>query len=540
MPAALTYPGVYVEEIPSPVRTITAVPTAVAAFVGRAVRGPVNTPVRIHSFSDFERAFGGLWNRSELGYAVQQYFGNGGADAFVVRVVDGITQGAFDGNPPRIDIPTTPPGTLSLAAKNPGAWFNGLSVDIDYNTRLPLSPSDFNLRIRVDVTDPITGAVSTITETYRNLTGNPASPDYFRTILDNQSSMIVTASAIPLNSRPSVPASYTFASNGAGTAPTDGTFLATTDITPPGLAPTKQGIFALEDADIFTLLVLPGYASNDSSPAADLEPTVWSRALKYCQDRRAMLLVDPPTVWKDKATAYAQVTNPAAVPAGTLDVSSVRDKNAVLYFPRVLFADPLRKGETRPFAPSAAMAGLMARMDSLRGVWKAPAGEEARLADVQALGYSLTDLENGDLNPLAINCLRNFPIVGTVSWGARTLAGADAQASEWKYLPVRRVALFIEESLYRGTRWVVFEPNDEPLWSQIRLNVGAFMNSLFRQGAFQGATPKQAYFVKCDADTTTQDDINKGIVNILVGFAPLKPVEFVVIKISQIAGQIPV
>jgi phage tail sheath protein FI len=136
------------------------------------------------------------------------------------------------------------------------------------------------------------------------------------------------------------------------------------------------------------------------------------------------------------------------------------------------------------------------------------------------------------------HCLRSFPVYGIVSWGARTLNGNDQQASEWKYVPVRRMALFLEESLYRGTKWVVFEPNDEPLWSQIRLNLGAFMQGLFRQGAFQGKTPQEAYFVKCDKETTTQNDINLGIVNILVGFAPLKPAEFVVIKIQQIAGQI--
>jgi len=143
------------------------------------------------------------------------------------------------------------------------------------------------------------------------------------------------------------------------------------------------------------------------------------------------------------------------------------------------------------------------------------------------------------LNPLGVDCLRSFPIFGNISWGARTLDGADQIASEWKYIPVRRFALFLEESLYRGTKWVVFEPNDEPLWAQIRLNLGAFMQGLFRQGAFQGQTPREAYFVKCDRETTTQADINLGIVNILVGFAPLKPAEFVIIKIQQMAGQIP-
>jgi phage tail sheath protein FI len=150
----------------------------------------------------------------------------------------------------------------------------------------------------------------------------------------------------------------------------------------------------------------------------------------------------------------------------------------------------------------------------------------------------LSDGENGQLNPLGINSLRSFPVAGQVVWGARTLRGADSIGDEYKYIPVRRLALFIEETLYRGTQWVVFEPNDEPLWAQIRLNLGAFMQNLFRQGAFQGRSPREAYFVKCDKETTTQNDINLGIVNIVVGFAPLKPAEFVIIKIQQIAGQI--
>ncbi len=149
----------------------------------------------------------------------------------------------------------------------------------------------------------------------------------------------------------------------------------------------------------------------------------------------------------------------------------------------------------------------------------------------------MTDGKNGRLNPLGINCLRSFNVIGRVGWGARTTRGADQFAFEWKYVPVRRLALYIEESLYRGTQWVVFEPNDEPLWAQIRLNVGSFMQDLFRKGAFQGSSPRSAYLVKCDKDTTTQGDIDRGIVNIIVGFAPLKPAEFVIIKITQLAGQ---
>ena len=218
---------------------------------------------------------------------------------------------------------------------------------------------------------------------------------------------------------------------------------------------------------------------------------------------------------------------------------TLRRANAATYFPRPRVPDPLNGYRLKSLAASGTIAGLYARTDAGRGVWKAPAGTEAGLQGIQELAYKLTDAENGVLNPLGINCLRTFPVFGNLCWGARTLMGSNVQASEWKYLPVRRTALYIEESLYRGTQWVVFEPNDEPLWSQIRLNVGAFMHRLFRQGAFQGSTPRDAYFVKCDKETTTQDDINQGIVNILVGFAPLKPAEFVIIKISQIGGQIP-
>jgi hypothetical protein len=217
--------------------------------------------------------------------------------------------------------------------------------------------------------------------------------------------------------------------------------------------------------------------------------------------------------------------------------AGIRHANAAVYFPRLVIPDPANEGRPRDVAASGTLAGVFARTDAARGVWKAPAGTDATLRNAN-LALTLTDPENGALNLLGINALRNFAIFGNISWGARTLVGADQQASEWKYVPVRRTALFIETSLYQGLKWVVFEPNDEPLWAQIRLNVGAFMHNLFVQSAFQGKTPAEAYFVKCDKETTTQNDIDRGIVNVLVGFAPLKPAEFVVIKIEQLAGQV--
>lgn len=281
----------------------------------------------------------------------------------------------------------------------------------------------------------------------------------------------------------------------------------------------KTGLFALEDVDIFNILLLP----NQSDAA------LLAQAIAYAEERRSFVIVDLP----DKVATLEAASNWL----GSGDALSLRHPNAAAFFPRVHMADPLRNNQLRSFANSGAVAGIFARTDASAGVWKAPAGTDATVRGSLGLDCLLTDQENGVLNPRGLNCLRTFPAYGTVVWGSRTLDGSDEAASEWKYIPVRRLALFIEESLSRGTQWVVFEPNDVPLWAQIRLNVGAFMHTLFRQGAFQGKTPKEAYLVKCDETTTTRDDINLGIVNIFVGFAPLKPAEFVIIKLQRLAGQ---
>lgn len=292
------------------------------------------------------------------------------------------------------------------------------------------------------------------------------------------------------------------------------------------------GIYALAKVDLFNLVCIPdatrASAGNPSAMDSTVDPnSIYSAAIALCDARRAFLLLDcPPFV--DSVSAAVDWK-----PSGL----TVVDENGAAFFPRLRVPDPLNNFQLRTFAPCGVVAGLYARIDAARGVWKAPAGTEATLSGVQGLVYKLSDGENGVLNPLGLNCFRTFPVYGTVLWGARTLVGADAETSQWKYVPVRRVALFLEESLYRGTQWVVFEPNDEPLWSAIRLNVGSFMQNLFKQGYFQGKTPSEAYFVKCDSETTTQTDVDNGIVNIIVGFAPLKPAEFVIIQIQQLAGQ---
>jgi uncharacterized protein len=302
----------------------------------------------------------------------------------------------------------------------------------------------------------------------------------------------------------------------------NGVALVEANFTGPGKQTDKKGLYALRKADLFNMLCIPPYKAD-----ANIDVSLVAEAASYCEHRRAILMVDPIASWTDKDAAKAGVAG-----VGT------NSKNSALFFPRLKQPNPLRDNQLEDFVPCGAVAGIFARTDNTRGVWKAPAGLDATLVGVPQLSVPLTDAENGELNPLGINCLRAMPAAGRVVWGSRTLQGDDRLASEWKYIPVRRTALFIEESLYRGTQWVVFEPNDEPLWAQIRLNLGAFMQNLFRQGAFQGKTPQEAYFVKCDKETTTQTDINLGIVNIVVGFAPLKPAEFVVIKLQQIAGQI--
>jgi uncharacterized protein len=376
--------------MPSGMRAISGIATSIAAFIDRFRRGPVNEAVRVTSFAGFERDFGGIDATSEASYGIQQFFLNGGREAYVVRV-----------------------GTES-------GW---------------------------------------LTETALR-----------------------------------------------------------------GLRGAKTGLFALDDADPFNILCVPAAASLDDVGMRSF----YAAAEAYCEERRTFLIIDIPERVNHFDRMQTWLTQNAAL----------RHRNAAVYFPRLFVPDPAKHGRVRNIGASGTMAGVYAATDVARGVWRAPAGTDAILQGVLDLAYPVTDRENELLSALGVNCLRNLPDVGNVAWGARTLAVDDQQAPDRKYISVRRLALFIEESLYRGMSWVVFEPNDESLWAKIRRHVGAFTQNLFRQGAFQGGTSEEAYFVKCDRETMTQSDIDCGMVNVLVGFAPLKPAEFVIIRIQQKAGQI--
>lgn len=671
MPTSLSYPGVYIEEISSGVRTITGVATSITTFIGSALKGPVNKAVTINSYADFERIFGGLWLDSTLGYAVRDFYSNGGSQAIIVRLfhskfasedertkvtaaandVAGAAKSKNKGSDAKTDANTRRDFFLNVAnsktkpeqdaAKSVAAAIGTLADNADKATidavadaavrivtqfskaKIPVGNlkleaayegiSGANLRARIDL-DDILQATSTLqttfnltiqdttaggaTERFLNLSIQPNSPRRFDKVLESESKLVrvdggwvaatpdltaINTAITALKTTPSdagkqdtvwtitqdsikqAESKYIRAKkdreqkqNSAASdadvkaakdaeqeaqskleqarkavieAVSDGLPLTINDFLPPNGATEKKGMYALEQADIFNLLCIPPY-KDGSNGKKDVDLNLISAAADYCEKRRAMLLVDPPSNWNDKDTARNEFSDPTDEKVGT------RSRNAALFFPRLKQPNPLRENQIEEFVPCGVVAGIFARTDSQRGIWKAPAGLDATLVGVPQLSVNLTDPENGELNPLGINCLRAFPVVGRVIWGSRTLRGADRLADEYKYIPVRRLALFMEESLYRGTQWVVFEPNDEPLWSQVRLNIGAFMNNLFRQGAFQGRTPQEAYFVKCSSETTTQNDINLGIVNIIVGFAPLKPAEFVVIKFQQIAGQI--
>lgn len=533
-----TYPGVYVKEIPSGGRTIEGVPTSTAAFVGRALRGPThqdktNSPVTINSYCEFERIFGGLWSESTLGFAVRDFFLNGGCRAIIVRVYKGMRG--------RKSIAELKIGPVTLKAASPGAWGGKLRVRIDHDTRVvPDFPGEavgklFNLTVK----DMQTGRI----EMFRNVSVARNHPQHFAKVLEGNSTLVkvngkLGASAVPPRAHAAVTAAdpdpfsdqfakrYTVVSS--GNLPGDGAVLTRRDISSSSLEANQMGMYALLRAGLFNLLCIPPVNPNG---ATKLDPGLVNDATAFCEKNRAFFLIDPPFHrGADTTTAKAAIISFAA--------TIRRTNHAALYFPTLLQPNPLQGGRLEEFAPCGAVAGVIARNDRERGVWKAPAGREATLRGVPKLSVALSDADNGELTPLGINCLRTLPGGNRVVWGARTLNGNDRSASEWKYVPVRRTALFLEESLDRGTRWVVFEANGEPLWAEIRLNVGAFMQNLFRQGAFQGTTPRQAYFVKCDRETTTQRDVKLGHVNILVGFAPLKPAEFVVIKIQQMAARI--
>ena len=636
---ALSYPGVYIEEVSSGVRPLDIASTSTAAFVGLAEMGP-DEATRVTNWTEFQRYYGYFFADSFLAQSVFQYFNNGGRQCYVVRVTrsDAAVASVTVNNRAAAPVPG-----LTFSAKNKGAWGNSLLLQIEDATSAP--GDEFKVSIRRQ-TDPalVPADVNDLTplEVFDNLSVDPTAPNYVGGVLGRDSAFIDArvlsgntsvqrgvhrggfGPALPLEANLSMqinldgdgfqvvtlpgatsladvesavqtavraltkrkdttdPAAFsgftctaeTVAEQSrlvlqSGTTAASSSVLvqpaATDDATAalklgignggrseaglsvrrpvntevvqigdaavaPPVSAAKLGSDGTETvteqtfADTFhrldtitdvSLLAVPG---EGTTQMLDL-------GMAYCANRSLQdVFYLGETAWHDDDPAEA---------AAFRNRLTTANSYGALYFPWVKAPDPTgRSREPILLPPAGYVAGLYARIDASRGVWKAPAGVEASLNGVVGLAVELSDVQQGNLNPIGVNVIRRFPGTGVVVFGARTVT-SDPQ---WRYVPVRRTAIMLRTSIYYGIQWAVFEPNDEPLWSQLRLTIGSLMMTLFRQGAFQGATPAAAFFVKCDAETTTQADIDAGVVNILVGFAPLKPAEFVVVKISQQAG----
>lgn len=591
MPPTVSFPGVFVEETTGGAHPIAGVDTSITAFIGRAWRGPTDEAIPIRSFGDFDRVFGGLWVESTLGYAVRDFYLNGGRDAIIVRLFH--PQPGL--NPPA---PTNTPlsvGHFTLEASEKGSWGGNLRFALDADVADPdaaaigtAASEVFNLTVReVDA-----NGAALRTEQFRSLTVVESSRRV-DTVLARESALVRWSGPWPPPSLPNIAAIHVAqrtlnmaraaspqkpaaiaaaraaldfiatdsisraeatlaaaqkvlaraetakvrvegdietartavnnknAALALAKSTSDGGALDADDFIGVGKSAAKQGLYSLEGAKLFNVLCIPPYL-----PTGDADARLIGIAAAYCEKRRAMLLVDPPAAWTDIRGASAGVA--------ALGTSS---ENAAVFFPRIRQPNPLRNNQIESFVPCGAVAGVFARTDMQRGVWKAPAGREATLVGVAGLSVPITADANSELNRLGVNCLRSFPAAGHVVFGARTLQGDDRLASTWKFIPVRRMALFIEESLDPGLRWATFEPNADPLWARIRSDVDSFLLTLFRAGAFQGSKPQEAYFVKCGHDTTTDADIDAGIVNVVVGFAPLKPAEFVILTLRLLVAQ---
>jgi hypothetical protein len=648
-----TYPGVYVEEISSGVRPITAASTSTPAFIGEAEKGSLTEAVKIYNFTQFQNLYGGFLTNSYLAHAVYQFFNNGGAQCYIVRVAGAnvctVTSTASIG---LSDRGTTAQLSLTINAVSPGSWGNSIEVVVSDGTRDP--GNEFNLKVFYE-------GEPTPRESYDNLSMVAGAPNFVETATSNSKSIRVTVNQGNTNATagisrgagtPTVPLSddrrrlrinihndgyqeinlQDAVGSGDGqvanldtaenvrtaiqyvvsrlTRQRDSTptaafsnFTCTLDAGvlvltagATGIASSVNVAPAASSAQDATGLLnlgrlrsgvetlggavvrptnnssaVPRYlvgdqatpatgvvtgsvvAGSDGDPVVEDQPFINAfQRLNNIDDvsllavpgRGSNLLVGEGMNYcanrslSDCFFIGDMAPDDDTVPELQTFVNGISPKNSygAVYAPWLLMLDPTGVSQ-EPIAvpPSGFVAGMYAKTDTQRGVWKAPAGTAAALAGATGLVVNFTDVEQGNLNPdpYHVNLIRQFPAAGRIIWGARTIT-SDA---EWRYIPVRRMAIFLRVSIYNGIQWAVFEPNDESLWSQLRLNIKSFMMTLFRRGAFQGSTPSQAFFVKCDSETTTQDDIDQGIVNVLVGFAPLKPAEFVVVKISQKAGQ---
>jgi len=539
LPVTTSYPGVYIEELPSSTHAVSAAPTSITVFIGYTnpfwLRAPGATPppfgvaTEIFSFAEYQAFYGGFFNSPWLpdymGQAVFEFFQNGGSDAIVVALQAG---NYFDPTkaPPADNtgkavvaaaaVLGTAANNYTLTALQPvglaGPPQSGLTMQLIVSNLIKTTVDD-------DTAD-VTIVYGSTVETYRRLV-----------IADLLSKINARSSLALVSAKGTTPTAYTAFAGTTQFTYASAPALGLTAINALAYGPVFAANASLDKVSIFNLMLLPGQTSS----------AVLAEALAYCEDKRAFYIMDPPA----NAVADALAVSMPGAPAGADPIKDIWDggtlpvsQNGAIYFPYLQTTD-LVTGAATTSPPSGYVAGIFAREDQNRGVWKSPAGLETTILGTTGVvpWGNMTDLQQGVLNDAGINVLRSFPGIGSVVFGARTLVSENPAFEQWRYVAVRRMALFLEQSLYASLGWAVFEPNDIPLWNALRQEVEAFMLGLFRQGAFQGATADQAFQVVCDSTTTSQADIDNGIVKILVAFAPLKPAEFVVIQIAQLAGQ---
>jgi hypothetical protein len=540
MPVTPTYPGIYIQEAPSSSHAIVAAPTNIGVFIGYT--HPLKTPaanfnqaIQIFGFNDYQRQFGGFVrsaafaeqaydtgdptnNVGDMAVAVNQFFLNGGTTAYIVA----------------LQVSTlSPPGSLTAPVLTVGGFdFTQLEItDQFYGLNVQIIPVGASAAVAdIIVTygplssgpgTQISAGSSTQVEVYRQVNLIAGDANNIATRINQTSALINIALGAP------PPAAFTAATGQFKVLLDESTRF----FNPHDFTQVLQQDSSLDKVQVFNLMVIPGVT----------ESLVMSTAIAFCERRLCFLILDP------QITDSADGSLPAfpnLVQTTVGNAAQPRSKNAALYFPYLLSSDPLSgsttnivTGQPYEIPPAPTVAGIFATTDVSRGVWKAPAGFQATANNtlgVVARG-DMTDSRQGVLNPISVNCLRDFPNVPTVVFGSRTLASTYDQ--QWTYVPVRRMALFLEQTCLANLKWVIFEPNAEPLWTAITMSLNAFMLGLFKQGAFQGDTPSDAFSVQCNSQTTTQADIDSGIVNIVLAFAPLKPAEFVIITIAQLAGQ---
>ncbi len=507
MPVYLS-PGVYVEEVQGAVQPLEGVGTSTGAFVGLAERGDLDTAKLITNFTQFVNEFGGFLPDGYLAYAVFNFFAEGGTRCYVTRVLG---TGAVSGTLTLNGGDASP--ALKFTARSPGVWGNRISINIA-NPTTASSTTHFKLTVRYQEGDQ---AEFPTEDTYLTEVYDDISADTIVAKVTGISSFL-NVEYLPLssgegsrtlvNKRPANGSAGVFTSLATGSnGSPDADFI--------GDEVEKSGLHAFDPIDDINIVAIPDI--HDDRAAA-------LSALSYCETRGdCFFLVDPPIALTPLlAKDYRQGT-------GTYAGNAFNTSYGAMYYPWVIISDPLTK-KSKAVPPSGVVAGSYSKTDSQRGVHKAPAGTtDGYLNSVVGVQSLITRGEQDVLNPLGINVIRSFPQAGIVIWGARTLSSV----AELRYVNVRRLLMFIEESLDEGTQFVVFEPNDPTLWGKVRRTINAFLTRVWRDGALFGTTPDQAFFVKVDEENNPPEVRDAGQLIIEVGVAPVKPAEFVVLRISQ-------